>query len=352
MNGWDGNSININNDNGFILAPQVGAGYKDIENTFSGVFMGRVQEVNKTKAETGLFGYNKGQRTITLSAQDGSAIFGALGKGQIILDPNTDKAMLYSHDFWKSYDDETGKPSNYDSSNENKAGLLIDLTTPEIRFGNGKFKVGADGVLTATDGTFTGIINAKAGGTIGGFTIRDTYLFNGRESLTGNTSGVYIGTDGISVAADNTKYVQLSKTGGLIARKADISGTISADKGYIGGWEITTYTIEGGETILDSEEGITTNTIAINTKLNGNSIKGEIGAIRGDNDTEYTYNIGITSDDNNSIILESGEDIRLTCDDAAGIWLDGGYYGDVKYRSIETNGKWVSVGGGNVAVFQ
>ena len=353
MNGWDGNSININKDNGFILAPQVGAGKKNEKtNTFTGVFMGTVQEANKVKSETGLFGYNDGQRTISLNAEDGSAIFGKLGDGQIVLDPAADKAMLYSHNFWKTYDDETGMPSSYGSGNENQAGLLIDLTTPEIRFGNGKFKVGADGVLSATDGTFTGVINAKAGGTIGGFTIKDNCLYSGRDTLGGSTAGVYIGTDGITVAASGSKYVQLSKAGGLIAKEADISGTISAKKGNIGGWEISTYAIEGGETILNSEDGITTNTIIIDTELNGNPIKGEIGAIRGKTDSTYTYNVGITSDDKNSIILESGRDIRLTCNEIEGIWLDGGYYGTVKYRSADTNGEWKSVGSGGVAVFQ
>lgn len=353
MNDWDGNSISINEDNGFILAPQIGAGKKNEEtNTFTGVFMGTVQEANKVKSETGLFGYNDGQRTISLNAEDGSAIFGKLGDGQIVLDPAADKAMLYSHNFWKTYDDETGMPSSYGSGNENQAGLLIDLTTPEIRFGNGKFKVGADGVLSATDGTFTGVINAKAGGTIGGFTIKDNCLYSGRDTLGGSTAGVYIGTDGITVAASGSKYVQLSKAGGLIAKEADISGTVSAKKGNIGGWEISTYAIEGGETILDSEDGITTNTIIIDTELDENPIKGEIGAIRGKTDSTYTYNIGITSDDENSIILESGRDIRLTCNEIEGIWLDGGYYGTVKYRSADTNGEWKSVGSGGVAVFQ
>jgi hypothetical protein len=37
-------------------------------------------------------------------------------------------------------------PSNYNTSNEANQGLLIDLTKPEIRFGNGRFKVDNDGV--------------------------------------------------------------------------------------------------------------------------------------------------------------------------------------------------------------
>jgi len=40
LNGWDGNSITINNDEGFILAPQVGAGKKEWDNSFTGVLLG------------------------------------------------------------------------------------------------------------------------------------------------------------------------------------------------------------------------------------------------------------------------------------------------------------------------
>ena len=50
--------------------------------------MGTVAEAGAEKTETGLFGYNDGTRTITLSAEDGSARFGSEGAGQIIIDPN------------------------------------------------------------------------------------------------------------------------------------------------------------------------------------------------------------------------------------------------------------------------
>jgi len=47
INGWDGTSISLGkdkagNDNGTILAPQIGAGIKNSDNTFSGVIMGSV----------------------------------------------------------------------------------------------------------------------------------------------------------------------------------------------------------------------------------------------------------------------------------------------------------------------
>ena len=76
INGWDGNSIQVNNTD-IILAPQVGAGRKDEgTNTFTGVVIGSVKPNGSTKTEDiedGLFGYSNGARTIFLDAQTGKA---------------------------------------------------------------------------------------------------------------------------------------------------------------------------------------------------------------------------------------------------------------------------------------
>jgi len=40
LNDWDGNSIKISDAEGYILAPQMGAGQKDSNNRFTGVLMG------------------------------------------------------------------------------------------------------------------------------------------------------------------------------------------------------------------------------------------------------------------------------------------------------------------------
>ena len=47
---------------------------------------------------------------------------------------------------------------------------------------NNRFKILSDGSMVATNGTFTGVINATAGGTIGGFDIGSTYLRYGDGS--------------------------------------------------------------------------------------------------------------------------------------------------------------------------
>lgn len=134
MNGWDGNSVSIDeNNSGVILAPQVGAGKKNEDNSFTGVFMGSVKEAGKEKEEYGLFGYNAGQRTIALNSEDGSARFGVAGGGQIVIDPSTGSAVLKSGNF----DREAG------------TGMQIDLSKPSIEFGSGKFGVNSEGQMFA-----------------------------------------------------------------------------------------------------------------------------------------------------------------------------------------------------------
>jgi len=156
INEWDGNSVQIDDEGGFILSPQMGAGHKNDENQFTGVLMGEVRTPGKTNSDIGLLGYHNGDRSFFLNSENGSAIFGKASKGQITIDPSSDKAMLYSGNFWKNYDPQTGLPTDYTyrnktnfkpSGNVNKdergngQGMLIDLTTPEIYFGSGNFYV-------------------------------------------------------------------------------------------------------------------------------------------------------------------------------------------------------------------
>ena len=157
LNDWNGNSIQIDTDGGFILSPQIGAGHKQDNYGFTGVLMGDVKMPGKDNTDVGLMGFGNGIRTFFLNSDNGSAILGA-GTGQIIIDPSAQKSMIYSHNFWNNYN-QNGLPSNYTIGNEwkdpitNKGrGLLIDLSTPEIRFGSGNFKVNSEGYMIAEGG--------------------------------------------------------------------------------------------------------------------------------------------------------------------------------------------------------
>ena len=133
LNGWDGNSVSIDNNGGMILTPQIGAGKKEDDNSYTGVFMGSVKKAGATQLETGLFGYNKGEQTIKLDAETGSASFGKSGSGQIIIDP-TEGAKIRGGNY------------NY-TGNDNGTGMEIDLSKPSIKYGSGKFELDEHGNL-------------------------------------------------------------------------------------------------------------------------------------------------------------------------------------------------------------
>lgn len=198
INGWDGNSVNIDNDGGFILAPQVGAGIKENDNSFTGVIMGKVKETNQSGADIGLIGYAKGVRSIFLDAQTGKAVFGANGKGQITIDPTNNTARIYSGNF-------VYRP------NGTGTGMEIDLTTPQIRFGSGNFEVNKEGHITA-----------KGGGSIAGWQITDAELYSpasysGRKlTLDSANTKIYSGLK--TVLDSNTIGFHLSPEGlGLVS---------------------------------------------------------------------------------------------------------------------------------------
>lgn len=221
INGWDGNSVSIDeNGSGVILAPQMGAGQKENDNSFTGVLMGKVKEAGKSFYDIGVLGYNHGQRTIFLDSEDGSATFGKLGNGQIILDPKTDRAMIYSYNFWKNYTNKN-KPSSYGSSNYRGEGLLIDLTTPEIRFGSGNFVVNSDGHITA-----------KGGGNIAGWYIDDHNLWSGSTDKN-NSSTIRFGNENFTrtINGDSRSNLRLA-LGSKFAVSSD--GTMYAGDAKIG----------------------------------------------------------------------------------------------------------------------
>ena len=178
LNDWDGNHISINeNGNGVILAPQIGAGRKENDNSFTGIFMGSVKEAGSNEIEEGLFGYNAGERTIELNSKDGSAKFGRTGKGQIIIDPdeNNQHSTIKSGNYILSYTLASGVYKNNEvyfqkiGNNYQEliagidyeindpivgnniyywtggSGLEIDLTDPHIRFGSKNFRIEKDG---------------------------------------------------------------------------------------------------------------------------------------------------------------------------------------------------------------
>lgn len=80
LNNWDGNSVEINEDERYILAPQIGAGKKNVDdNTFTGLLMGiekTYTQENEPEQRVGLLGYNHGKQSIWMDAESGKTILG------------------------------------------------------------------------------------------------------------------------------------------------------------------------------------------------------------------------------------------------------------------------------------
>lgn len=254
LDDWNGNSIELKQNGGYILSPQFGAGSVGV-NGFTGLLMGKIRDANSASGseKNGLMGLKDGDQTIFLSAEDGSASFGKSGSGQIVIDATSSK--IYG--------------GNY--QNNNSQGMLIDLNTPEIKYGNGNFTVNSSGKLTAKGVDIDGEINATSG-TFGGGTNKITIGKNGtnnvnsaiysgsKSTLTSANNGFYIGTDGISLGTyDNTNGnpFQVTTAGVLSARGATINGTLSAGSGStIGPWNVTNTSIWYGNQNYGNASGL------------------------------------------------------------------------------------------------
>ena len=132
--------------------------------------------------------------------------------------------------------------------------------------GSTSFNVTNEGVLTATGAIINGKITSIEG-EIGGFTIKNDYMYNGNITSwdSTNQNGIYLGIEGIRLggtykitkdgifsAGDSTTDIScgIDADGKLTAKSADILGKITATSGYIGtvssGFVISSQAISNG----------------------------------------------------------------------------------------------------------
>lgn len=102
------------------------------------------------------------------------------------------------------------------------------ITGSRFNNGNGTFSVDENGILSATKGR----IGCDKNGN-GGFIIDADKLFSGKDAISSSKSGVYLGTNGISLGENST--FKVDNLGNLNATSATITGNITANEGYIGG---------------------------------------------------------------------------------------------------------------------
>lgn len=119
LNEWDG-SLKLNEENSTVLAAMLGAGRKDVDNTFSGVLIGDIQKGtgnDSAETKTGVYGIQKGVVSYAFT-EDGRATLGANGNGQIIIDSS--ESVIKT----KGYDEGI---TNNEGVKSDIAGMKIDL---------------------------------------------------------------------------------------------------------------------------------------------------------------------------------------------------------------------------------
>lgn len=241
LNDWDGNSLDINNDGGYILTPQVGAGIKNADNTFTGLLMGKVKLNIDSSEKIGLVGLYNGIQTIFLDSQTGGAYFGQVGDGQIKIIPGQEPVI---------------EGGGYDQDNTKGLQINLSANNPGIKFGNGNFSVNSNGILTANDVDLTGKITATSGyiGTKeSGFLINSNYISKGNITnvTQTTTAGIYIGVNGINISggtAATTSYItpgdvniggKLTWKNNVLTVEGNITTTqLTATGGTIGCWKL------------------------------------------------------------------------------------------------------------------
>lgn len=329
LNDWNGNSIEIDNQGGYILTPQVGAGVKNADNTFTGLLMGKVSEMGISE-KIGLIGLYNGIQTIFLDSKTGKAEFGRAGGGQIILDPSTDQAIIKSGNF----------------NTTAKTGMQINLTEPSIIFGSGNFSVDSTGKLKASNVDLTGKITAEEG-FLGGWSISKGGI---TYDSTNYTVHVLTGTNNnkdflvVHDKATDTWPFFVRADGTFVATKASITGAISATSGTIGGITLNKdyglYT--NGKTTSNSSNsgfliqkngniylGPYTNghcPIELNASGNLYAIKGTIGCWTMNANQMYSSSAGVNKDSNSGMAFWAGN-------------ADSKYTGNNANFRVDHNGK-------------
>lgn len=232
INGWDGTSLEVNEDEEYVYAPQIGAGTKDSFNRFTGVIMGK----DSIQDKIGLYGYKSGVNTFGLM-ENGIAYFGAKsGGGQIVIDGTT--AEIY------------GGGNQAQQGGDAPNGMTITLadlraagTTNAIKIGGGVFTVNYNGALTATSATIDGVIYARSG-KIGcssrtssdGWTIETNRIYSGNSSTRVELNSA--AATNTTTPTNNNDFAMWAGSNTASSAKFSVSkgGLITAKEGNIGGW--------------------------------------------------------------------------------------------------------------------
>lgn len=215
----------------YVISPYIGGGYLQIENTSYGTVIIDPSNIKKTGYIFGI--YNSSKSLVAGVNTNGNGIL----KGSII----TDSGLIGGFTI--------GNSAIYNGTNSltsTSSGIYLGIDGIRQYASSSAYVNISNGILTAKGANISGTITTSnitaTGGKIGGFNIGSSAIYNGTNSMSSTTSGVYLGTSGIRVYSSSSAYVNISG-GVLTSVGANISGAITtsnitATGGTIGGISI------------------------------------------------------------------------------------------------------------------
>lgn len=293
LNSWDG-ELCIDPENGTIMSTMVGAGIKDVNNTFTGVLMGDVAAGagfdSKNHKGIGIYGFHQSDQSFGFNS-DGTAFIGKSGRGRIVMDGNkgTIQSGTYDHysagmqidlDGDDSYSASLfayGSGGAFELNTDGKRPLLEIRSTPDkdgkILFYIGKisnndtgrnFYLQSETYEPGEDGTK---IDLKTG---------KVEIFNRGKNQEGAPSYIRIDGDGTPyfqihdgpsgkdifyAGTDKYQLISTNYVKGSQGVYLDLKGgSIEARTGIIGGWHLgansLTASDRGGNIVLNSNGSI------------------------------------------------------------------------------------------------
>lgn len=155
--------------------------------------------------------------------------------------------------------------------------IVFDLTNNTLTCGNKALRITAGNFTLDANGnvTMTGTVTAQAGSKIGPWDVGQNAITYNNGSY--GVSGLYFGTSGISLGST----FKVSNTGVLEATGADISGTVTATDGSIGGFTIDATSIRSAALTAVTSGAIGLSTVDFTRTIGGvsrNNLRLAIGS--------------------------------------------------------------------------
>lgn len=307
LNAWDG-SLEIDEENGTILASMVGAGRKTSNNTFEGVLMGDVGGTVSGDNATGigLYGYHDGAQSFHFGI-DGTAFLGKSGRGRLLFDGNNSTIQSASYlnngkgmmiDFDDGVIDIVGSESSQ---------IIIQETSPylNIKSNNGKdlIYIGNDNYYLQTNDYVQNISGTKINLTTGQIDSYNFYLTADSGNIIFSSFSPYLKIHDMIYMGNDAYYLQSPGYNGSNGTKIDLmNGSITSYN-----FKLSAGSTSTGAVILDSNPSTGTDYYLYVGKNSGSGLislnKNGILSIKASDFTLNTSNNDIFISDKNTSIL-------------------------------------------------